>query len=294
MALYPDFYAAKRQDVPDMARAAYLQANANSTRDEENRQRYNDRNEGLGTLYQGVADSMPEGKNPISEALRLGKAGFNKMRGVEQPMSSPGRTEMAGMQGPAPSSSPGRSAIADQLRSQPAPQPVRPSAPAPAPAPAPVQQGSSSPGRSPMAPGGGSAMPPKAPPMIQGGKGDGFSIPRGPGPQATNVPIDKMIDMQMAGKGTTSVPGMTASVGGKPPPPASGPGLNAGSGALSAAMGAANVMQQPTKGGKAKAGVGAVGSTGLATAGPALAAAGPVGWAGLAGLAAMSLYGMLG
>jgi hypothetical protein len=256
MALYPDFYAAKRAEVPNMAYAAALQADANSTKDAENRQRYNDRNEGYGNLYQGVSDSMGEGKSPISEALRLGKAGINKMRGVNQPTSSPGRTEMAGMQGPAPSSSPGRSAIADQLRSQPAPAPAQPSPP---------PQGSSSPGRSAMA------------------QGNGLNLQKAmQNPTPVPLPPKQLGNPSMSGRG------------GPPMASTGGPGLNAGSGALSAAMGAANVMQQPTKGGKAKAGVGAVGSTGLATAGPALAAAGPVGWAGLAGLAAMSLYGMLG
>jgi hypothetical protein len=275
MARYPDFYAAKRQDVPDYARAAYLQATANSDKDEQNRQRYNDRNEGLGNLYQGVSDSMGEGKSPISEALRLGKAGLNKMRGTEQPMSSPGRTEMAGMQGPAPSSSPGRSAIADMLRSQPAPPPVRPSAP---------PQGSSSPGRSAMAQGNGlnlqKAMQNPTPvPIPPKQMGNPSMSGRGGPPQASLPPVGSTNGMESVSNTVT---------------PASGPGLNAGSGALSALSTVANVATAPTQKDQIKAGVGGVGMTGLSTAGPALAAAGPVGWAGLAGLAAMSLYGMLG
>jgi hypothetical protein len=280
MARYEPFIPAKREEVPDYARAAFLQAQAENDRFANEQAQYENKVSGYGSLYRGVADSMPEGKNPLSEALRLGKAGVSKMKGmagggggVPMPEPKPGGGMGPGP-GPVNSALPGTGranggSLSKALREQPpmrsSQQPPRQSAPAPQPEPMPMPQ------QKPMDTGldlnkaMSNPTPVPIPQQLPGGKNDGFNIPTGPGPQTSNVPPASELG-----------------------------GSNAAGGVISGLQTAANVAQQPTTQGKVKAGVGGIGMTGLTTAGPALAAAGPVGWAGLAGLAAMSLYGMLG
>jgi hypothetical protein len=282
---YPDFYAAKREDVPDYARAAYLesvqQQDAYAQKQKDKQAKW----DGAGSLYRGMADSMPEGKTPISEALRMGKAGASKVAGmfgpqggVPNPQASPGGGMGPGP-GPVSSALPGTgrakgTSIANQLRKQPAPAPVQASTP---------------PARQPKTPVDVNS--------IDFLKGTGIDVQKAMPKPAPMAKPTSMPNPMLGPGGATGTAGGTMGQGLVPPVDSaaktmSGTGAATG-GTVGALTTAANVATAPTTKGKVKAGVGGVGMTGLSTAGPALAAAGPVGWAGLAGLAAMSLYGML-
>jgi hypothetical protein len=261
MAYFDPFVPAKREEVPDYARAAFLQAQADNDKFEAEQRQHENRNAAVGSMYRGVADSMPEGKTPISEALRLGKAGLGKLKGMGAGgVSSPQPGPNGGISpGPSPVSSalPGTSRakgspVAAALREQP---PMRSSTPPPQ---------ATAPKSTPM---------PQARPTETGGA---WTPPSQPTPPPVSNALGNSPQASVA-------------------PASSAGGSSAAAGGIVGALNTAgNIAQQPTTQGKVKAGVGGVGMTGLSTAGPALAAAGPVGWAGLAGLAAMSLYGMLG
>jgi hypothetical protein len=355
---FPDFVPAKREEVPDYISAAYLQARADNEAAEQERLRKQDRAANIQAVGGGVMNAaqmdLGGGKTPLSMALRYGKekwggsgpapdqgVGGDKM--VGRP-GAPSRTlgpvpSSASLQSPSYMASPQGQGmdVASALRNPAGDNWQMPGTRPPAPGPAPSGGGAPPTGGGVVPegvwkpPAGGSPLPavnklgtPKAAPSVPvkppAMLPSGMQIPTGPGPQAaTNVPIDKMIGMQMDGIGSNTAANMTAQVGGKgaqsavATPVAANIASKGATEAVGKGMGGAFVQA----GGAAVPGVGAIAgglpaalrgdamgavkgaaggaaSSTLMAAGPAMAAAGPVGWAGMAGLAALSLYGMLG
>jgi hypothetical protein len=289
---FPDFYAAKREEVPSYIQAEYLRQQSEIQRADLERQRKVDQMNTLGQVNTGISDAMGEGESPIGSVLRAGKKAWANRGGQSPPGAAP-QPGGSISRGPPPVSSalpgqsrglpPGQRQLANPSAKADAVRKLTPTPQTPTPTPTP---------KTPT---------PVDPPMPGYGE-----LPPGYGAQAatkgpTDAMVTSMIDKPMQGAGGNIAANMTAQVGNNA---ATGVAADAATKGLSAASSAVPVVGAATgaipaalrgdTAGAVKGGVGGAASSTLMASAPALTAAGPVGWAGMAGLAALSLYGMLG
>jgi hypothetical protein len=309
---FPDFVPAKREEVPDYISAAYLQSRADQEAAEQNRLNKQDKWKNFESINTGISDAMGPNKSPLGEVLRFGKDKWANHQNAKLPAKQ-GIDVQAAMNNPAGDNWQMPGTRARQPAGAPPPPTQTVSQPPPPAAAPPTSTGNAVralPKGNWQPPAGGSS-PPNSVPMGKGPMPTPYSpapisnvLGKGGQAAATNVPIDKMINMQMGGKGVeTAVSNAVApEIASKVVGDAAGKGLG---GAFAAAGGAAvpglgaatGAIPAALRGdiyGAVQGGVGGAAGSTLMAAGPAMAAAGPVGWAGMAGLAALSLYGMLG
>ena len=251
---FPDFHAAKREEVPQYGAYELLRQRNQIAAAEEKRLSQQQNMQNIETIYGGVSDSMGEDKSPISEALRMGKAGWNKMTGGGGP--PPG----------APTGAPPQVSGGGGLRSG-----AGPGGP---------QQQQVSQALRQMPP------PPQAAPNMTASKGPTDAMVTdmiGKQMQGVGTTATPNMTAQVGGKpAANAMTGAASQMGGAAVP------------AAGAVTGAIPGLLKGDPQSAAKGAIGGGASSTLMAAAPAMAAAGPVGWAGLAGLAALSLYGMLG
>jgi hypothetical protein len=103
MPRFPDFYAAKREEVPSYIQAEYLKQLAATEQADLERQKNVDRWNTVGQVNTGISDAMGEGESPIGSVLRAGKNAWAN-RGGQPPQGAAPQPGGSISRGPTPGS----------------------------------------------------------------------------------------------------------------------------------------------------------------------------------------------